>query len=91
MAKLTRRKFFRDTSVSAATLGALAVVPALSTVAESSPETVAPELSTAAAVFEPLMAHVRDIATGEVSLLVGSREIIYRDPEFVMRLLKLAR
>jgi len=35
-----------------------------------------------------MLAHVRDVATGEVSLMVGEREIIYRDPQLVMRLLR---
>ena len=89
MAKLTRRGFFRHTSVSVATLGMLAAVPSLEAVAEA-PEVPAVELPTAG-LAEPLVAHVSNLATGEVSIMVGTREVIYRDPEFVMRLLRAVR
>jgi hypothetical protein len=85
MIKLTRRGFFKQTTASAATIGVLAAAPSLAAVVENSaPET---ELS-AATLTEPMLAHVRDVATGEVSLMVGEREIIYRDPQLVMRLLR---
>lgn len=89
MAKLTRRGFFRQTSVRVATLGMLAAVPSLEVVTEAS-DVPAAELPTAT-LAEPVVAHVSDLATGEVSVMVGTREIIYRDPEFVMRLLKAVR
>jgi hypothetical protein len=38
-----------------------------------------------------MIAHVSNIATGEVALLVGAREIIFHDPEFVAPLMKAAR
>ncbi len=89
MVKLTRRGFFRQTSISAATLGMLAAVPSLEAIAEA-PEVPAAELPTG--IFAgPMVAHVSDLATGEVSVMVGTREVIYRDPEFVMRLLKAVR
>lgn len=89
MAKLTRRGFFRQTSINVATLGMLAAVPSLEAVAET-PEVPTAELP-AAGLAEPVVAHVSNLATGEVSVMVGTREIIYRDPEFVMRLLKVVR
>ena len=87
MAKLTRRGFFKHTSVSVATLGMLAAVSPLAAVPEAAPEVPTAEL-TAASFAEPLVAHVSDLASGEVSIMVGTREVIYRDPEFVMRLLR---
>jgi hypothetical protein len=89
MAKLTRRGFLEQTTVGVATLGVLTTVPGLAAVSEA-PEDVATELSTSA-LPEAMVAHVRDLATGEISLLVGNQEIIYRDPELVMRLLRAAR
>jgi hypothetical protein len=38
-----------------------------------------------------MLAYVRDLAKGEVGVLVGEQEIVYRDPDFVMRLLKAAQ
>ncbi len=80
MFKLTRRRFLGKTSAGVATIGAIAALPGLVTATES-PATseVADELSTAI-MSDTLVAHVRDIASGEISLLVGTQEIIYRDP-----------
>ena len=88
MAKLTRRRFFKQTSASVATIGLLAAAPALTADPEA-PEVAATDLSTATtALSEPVVAHVRDFATGEISLLVGEQEIIYRDPQLILRLLQ---
>jgi len=90
MAKLTRRGFLGQTTASVATLGLLAVAP-LATVPEmadvAASDAAATELS-AAELAGPMVAHVSDLATGEINLLVGTKEIIYRDPELVLRLLR---
>ena len=39
----------------------------------------------------PMLIHVRDVATAEVSMMVGTRELIYRDPELVSRLVSTAQ
>jgi hypothetical protein len=39
----------------------------------------------------PLVAYLRDVAVGEIGLLVGTREIIVRDRELVQRLLRAAQ
>jgi len=39
----------------------------------------------------PMLLHVRDVPSGEVSMMVGTRELIYRDPELVSRLIDKAR
>ncbi len=86
---MTRRSFLEQTSVGAATLGLLPVVPVLAATPDS-PEAAAPELS-AAAFTGPVIAHVRDVVTGEVALLVGTREIVFRDPQLVARLMNATR
>jgi len=45
----------------------------------------------AAGHHEPLLAHVRNRATGEIALLVGTREVVIHDRELVMRLVKAAQ
>ena len=92
MVKLTRRGFFRQTSMNVATIGVLAAVPLVAVpdapeAAATDTAAAAEELS-AAELSGPLVAHVRDLASGEISLLVGTQEIIYRDPELVVRLLR---
>jgi hypothetical protein len=38
----------------------------------------------------PMVLHVRDLATAEIAMMVGTQELIYRDPELVSRLVKTA-
>ena len=89
MTDLNRRLFIKQTSVGAATLGLLSSLPALAAISDS-PQATKPEVP-AAAFSGPMIAHVSNIATGEVALLVGAREIIFHDPEFVAPLMKAAR
>ena len=89
MAKLTRRGFIKKTSVGAATLGALVAVPRLAEV-DAAPQPHAAGGPTAGH-HEPLLAHVRNRATGEIALLVGTREVVIHDRELVMRLVKAAQ
>jgi hypothetical protein len=89
MAKLTRRDLIKQTSAGAAALGALAAVPGLAGV-QGAPEAHGAGLS-AADRNGPLVAYLRDVAKGEIGLLVGTREIIVRDPELVQRLLRAAQ
>jgi hypothetical protein len=91
MDKLSRRGFFKQASAGIATTGMLATAPALINAAET-PE-VAPAAAELAATELPetLVAHIRDFASGEIGLLVGSQEIIYRDTELVARLLRAVR
>ena len=88
MTKLSRRSFLKQTSVSAATIGLLPAIPALAAIPHS-PEAAAPEIS--AASTGPMVVHVSDVATGEVTLLVGAREIVFRDRRLVARLIKATR
>jgi hypothetical protein len=37
-----------------------------------------------------MLIHVRDVATGEVSMMVGAQELVYRDTELVSRLVRTA-
>jgi hypothetical protein len=87
MTDLNRRSFLKQTSVGAATLGLLSSLPALAAIPDS-PLATKPEVP-AAAFSGPMIAHVSDVATGEVALLVGAREIIFHDPQLVARLMKV--
>ena len=91
MAKLTRRGFIGQTSATVATIGVLAAVPTLAAAPEMTDvvasDTAAAELSTTT-FSEPLVAHVSDLASGEVTIMSGTREFILRDTDLVLRLLK---
>jgi len=88
MTNLTRRSFLKQTSVSMATVGLLSSLPASAAIPHS-PQDTTPEPPDVA-LSGPIIAHVTDVTTGEVSLLVGAREIIFRDPQLVARLLEAA-
>jgi len=88
MTKLTRRSFLKQTSVSAATLGLLPAMPTFVAISHS-PKAAGDKLQTT--LTGPMVAHVSNLATGEITLLVGAREIVFRDPEIVARLINAAR
>ena len=94
MAKLTRRDFIGQTTASVATIGVLATVPTPAAAPEMTDvvasDTAAAELS-ATTFSEAVVAHVSNLASGEITIMSGTKEIIVRDTELVMRLLKAVR
>jgi len=88
MAELTRRSFLTHASIGVgvaggALVGGLAAMPGWA-------EAQMP----AVAVTEPvegLIAHVRDVSTGEIAVMVGTREVIHRDRSLAMRLMDVAQ
>ena len=91
MAEVTRRRFLKHSSLglSAAVGGALVTAPHLLPAPAAA---AAPAIDlTGPALAGPMVVHVRNVATAEVSLLVGTTETIYRDRELVGRLLGVAR
>ena len=88
MAKLTRRSFLQDTSLTAATLSLLPAMPAWAAIGHS-PEAAAPLAPPPSA--RSMVIHVNNVAHGEMTLLVGAREIAFRDPRLVARLIEAAR
>jgi hypothetical protein len=85
--QLTRGGFLKRTSVGAAALGALAVPGLADHMVAAAHAAEASRTSQRG----PLVAYVRDVASGEVALLVGTREVVVRDPELVARLVRAAR
>ncbi len=69
--------------------GLISVGPEASGLASDASE-AAPEASslTASELSSPIVAHITDASTGELSLYVGERQISYRDPVLVARLLR---
>ena len=45
----------------------------------------------AASLSEPLVAHVRDLSTGEIGIFNGTREVVFHDPQLAARLFRAAR
>lgn len=81
----TRRSFIGQASVVA---GALAVGPLLGRLG-ARPELPSPPV-TAPTLAEPIAAYVRDSGAGEITLLVGTREVVVRDFDLVARLVRAA-
>jgi hypothetical protein len=94
LAKLTRRGFIGQTTASVATIGVLASIPTLVAAPEMTDvvasDSAATELS-ATTFSESVVAHVSNLASGEVTIMSGTREIVLRDADLVMRLLKAIR
>jgi hypothetical protein len=99
MSEFSRRMFLTRGSMGIAIAGAAAAIPGLpalldaaegdapavdSAVATAGSDGVAPSLA------EPLVAHVTDMQTGEISLFLGEREVVYNDPAMAARLLDAA-
>lgn len=95
---MSRRAVLRAGAIGVAATGAVTAFPGL--ISELGTE--APEVdgdvsgtseglaSQAAATDGPIVAHIRDVSTGDLSLYVGEREVAYRDPALVGRLLRAA-
>ena len=91
LAKLTRRGFIGQTTASVATIGVLATVPTLVAAPEMTDVvatgTAEAELS-ATAFSESIVAHISDLASGEITIMSGTKEIVLHDADLVLRLLK---
>lgn len=94
MAMLTRRGLIRQTTLGTAAAGALMVAPgrafARTSAAEGSSVAQTPDRASSD-VHVPLGAYVHDVAAGEITLLLGTREQTVRDPDLVRRLVQAAR
>ena len=85
MKDLTRRRFLTRSSVGVAAAGTIAVVPGITAVMKL-PGTSPKFAAGTANAGDPLVAHVRDLASGEIAFLVGSERLVVRDPDLAMRL-----
>jgi len=86
--KMTRGSFLGKTAAATATLGALLAMPGVSDAALPAPSSFG---LTKEELAGPVVVHVRDFATGEMAILAGTREIVFRDREFVNRLRRAVR
>ena len=97
MADLSRRKFITRGSLAAATAGLLASAPAatlpslLSGLETGGAAAEGEAVDLGGALEGPVVAHIRDLATGEISIFSGTQETIIRDPGIAARLARAAR
>jgi hypothetical protein len=93
---LSRRHFITRGSVAVAAAGVVASVPGLSSaLALGGSEAPATESVvadvTAGEMTEPLVAHVSDLATGEISVFSGTQEVVFHDQNLAHRLFNASR
>ncbi len=95
---LSRRNFLRRGTFTAAAVAVASSVPGISTLVATTAAdapTVDTEVSDAAdtsgSLTEPLVAQVKDLSTGEISLFQGEREIVVRSPALARSLMSAAR
>ena len=98
MTELSRRAFMgraaAATAAGVAATSGINALPGLMAVAPAVASKPAPQTATdldLSPVGQDIVAHVQDASTGQVLLLVGTRELTYNDPQLVARLLKGAR
>ncbi|MBV8303471.1 MAG: hypothetical protein JOZ04_04620 [Acidimicrobiia bacterium] len=95
MGGIPRRAFIGRGVLGAAAVGVAApMLPALvGIVAGEAPEAgdATADVSAVESGVEPLVARVRDAATGEIELFLGERQVIYHDPDLAARLVRAAR
>jgi hypothetical protein len=94
MPGFTRRSFIKGGSAAIAAAVAAPAMPALlATAGADAPEAESEaagiaQSSTGAA--GPVIAQLKDLASGEISIYTGTQEIVYRDPEMAARLARAA-
>jgi hypothetical protein len=96
MSEVSRRSFLKGGSaaiVAAGAISALPGIPALAGALESTApadasavEGAYAEADSSASLTEPLVAHVRDLSTGEIGIFSGTREVTVLDPRLAATL-----
>jgi hypothetical protein len=95
---LSRRTFLRRGTFTAAAVAVAGSVPGISTLLVTT-SADAPALDTGltdvaddgSALTEPLVAQVKDLSTGEISLFQGEREVTVRSPALARSLMSASR
>lgn len=96
----SRRMFLRRGALTGATVAFVGSFPGLSglvTTAASDAPAAESDLAAfqseagSASLAQPLLAHVKDLGSGEISLFQGEREVILRDPALARRLFSAVR
>jgi hypothetical protein len=95
---LSRRSFLHRGAFTAAAVAVAGSVPGLSgLVASTAPDAPAVDAGASeaadegGALTEPLVAQVKDLTTGEISLFQGEREVVVRSPALARSLLSAAQ
>ena len=101
MNEVSRRVFLKGGSAAVVAAGAISAIPglpALVGVAETqapadvgAAESAVTEAEASSSMSEPLIAHLRDLGTGEIGLFSGTREITVLNPRLAASLFRAMR
>ena len=91
MAELTRRSLLTHASTGVAAGAVMGGLVALPRLAQDPLGRVGVPTPAETQSMEGLIAHVRNVSTGEIALMVDTREVIHRDRSLAARLAQLAR
>ena len=95
MKEIERRAFLTRGSMAVAAAGVATAMPGLVSglvaAEEEGPEAASAFEGEAATMTEPLVAHVRDLATGEIGVFSGTQEVVFHDPSLAARLFHATR
>jgi hypothetical protein len=95
MSELSRRVFLKGGSAAIVFAGAISAIPGLPAVVGAVDTQSPADAGTAeagasevesATLGEPLIAHIRNLSTGEIGLFSGTREVTLLDPQLAVRL-----
>jgi len=95
MEHVSRRGLLRNGSIAVVGAGLVAAVPAGlaarapdASAADRSPATApgGTALPAGASLDGPLVAHVKDLSTGEIGVYMGTSEVTFRDPHLAAKL-----
>ncbi|MDQ1428625.1 MAG: hypothetical protein QOK39_2101 [Acidimicrobiaceae bacterium] len=95
MIGFSRRMFLKRGSMAVAMAGVATSMPLLTEVATSPPASEAAatgaEIPGEFQMSEALVAHVRDVGSGEMHLFVGERQVVVNDPALARALFRATR
>ncbi|MGD0391805.1 MAG: twin-arginine translocation signal domain-containing protein [Acidimicrobiales bacterium] len=101
MNEVSRRVFLKGGSAAVVAAGAISAIPglpALVGVAETqgpadvgAAESAVTEAEASSSMSEPLIAHIRDLGSGEIGLFSGTREITVLNPQLAASLFRAMR
>ena len=95
MKPLDRRMFLTRGSMAVAAAGMVAAVPGIAdglvATESEAPAAVSAVEGEVPAMTEPIVAHVRDLASGEIGIFSGVNEVVFHDPDLAVRLFHASR
>ena len=88
---LSRRGFLKAAAVGAAAAGVGALAPkVLMSATNPGNDASSDEADVIGRITDPVVAYVRDVSTGEVVVMMGTKELVVRDQGLAARLARIA-